>query len=112
MEVGSNFKENMKENIAFATVKGTLFGAITGAIGVLFANLVTSKIDSTSKDQKFTDISSKISKENLSYVVIGGIAGAISYYKSAKNYNEAIEGKWTIKVSEEKENQNKENYRM
>jgi len=104
MEAGSNFKENMKENVAFATVKGILLGAITGATGISLANLVTSKIDSTSKNQDFTDIFSKRSKSNLPYAaIIGGIAGAVYYNKSAKDYNKAIEGKWTIKISQEDE---------
>ena len=98
-----NLKDDMKENLAFAAIKGVFIGAIAGRIGISISNLLTSNFDK-SEDQTFANKFKDRSKQNMPFAaIIGGIAGAVYYHKSAKDYNKSVEEKWTIKVSQEDE---------
>ena len=102
-----SFKEGMKQDVTFATVKGIFIGAIAGSLGMTIGNLVTTKLD-TLGQQNFTDKFKQRSKGNLPFAaIVGGIAGAVYYGKSAKDYNKAIDEKWTVKISKQEQNAEK-----
>ena len=103
MGIGNSWKKN----ITFETIKGVFIGALSGGAGLTLTNLLTSAADMNENQDFKKTLGSKTKKGLPPAAIFGGIAGAVYYRKKAKDFNDMLDEKWTVRVEEKRNLSNK-----